>query len=84
MRFHLHQLHTFQESKPMVQINDSSEWIQWDSCDLKGLPPKREKGSMTDHGAIPKGQWDNLPTRFIATNGIEYNIQDINSYRSSE
>jgi hypothetical protein len=83
MRIHLHQLHQFQTSKPLVQVDDSDEWIQWDYCDLEGLPPEREKGSMTDMGKIPKGQWDNLPTTFTATNDKEYKIEDIHSYMPS-
>lgn len=64
-------------------MDDSDEWIQWDYCDLEGLPPEREKGSMTDMGKIPKGQWDNLPTTFTATNDKEYKIEDIHSYMPS-
>ena len=83
MKIHLFQLHKFQISKPLVQIDDSEEWIQWDYCDLEGLPPERLPGSMTDMGKIPKGQWDNLPTTFTATNGKEYKIEDIHSYMPS-
>lgn len=83
MRIHLHQLHQFQTSKPLVQVDDSDEWIQWDYCDLEGLPPEREKGSMTDMGKIPKGQWDNLPTTFTAIDGKEYKIEDIHALMSS-
>ena len=43
----------------------------------------REPGSMTDHGKIPKGQWDNLPETFTATNGAQYLIENIHSLRSS-
>ena len=77
MKIHLFQLHQFQTSKPLVQIDGTEEWIQWDYCDLEGLPPERLPGSMTDMGKIPKGQWDNLPTMFKATNGKEYSIKDI-------
>ena len=82
MKIHLFQLHKFQISKPLVQVGDSDEWIQWDYCDLEGLPPERLPGSIHDMGSIPKGQWDNLPTTFTATSGKEYKIEDIYSYRS--
>jgi len=56
VKFPLGQLYRLNRSKPLVQVDDSDEYIQWDTCDLEGLPPEREKGSMTDMGKIPKGQ----------------------------
>ena len=32
-------------------------------------------------GVFPKGQWDNLPEKFTATNGEEYKIADIHTLR---
>jgi len=84
MKIHLYQLHQFQVSRPLVQFDDTEEWIQWDYCDLEGLPPERLPGSMTDMGKIPKGQWDNLPEKFTATDGKEYKIDDISSLRPSK
>ena len=84
MKFPLGQLYRLNRSKPLVQVDDSDEYIQWDYCDLEGLPPEREKGSMTDMGKIPKGQWDNLPEKFIATDGKEYKIEDIHTLMSSK
>jgi|TARA_B110001454_G_scaffold185797_1_gene182193 hypothetical protein len=83
MKIHLYQLHKFQTSKPLVQMGKSVKWIQWDYCDLEGLPPERLPGSMHDMGKIPKGQWDNLPEKFTATNNKEYKIDDISSLRPS-
>ena len=84
MKFLLTQLYIFNRSKPIVKVVDYStiyegieEELQWDVCDLTGLPPERLPGSMTDHGKIPKGQWDNLPKMFKATDGKEYLIEDI-------
>ena len=77
MRFPLLQLYSMNRSQPLVKVGESDEWIQWMSCNLDGLPPEREPGSMTDHGKIPKGQWDNLPKMFRATDGKEYPIEDI-------
>ena len=84
MRFPLGQLYRLNRSKPLVQVDDSNEYIQWDTCDLEGLPPEREKGSMTDMGKIPKGQYDNLPEKFTAMDGKEYKIEDIHTLMSSQ
>ena len=70
-------------SHPLVQVDDTDEWIQWKSCNLDGLPPEREPGSMTNHGKIPQGQYDNLPEVFIDTNGTEHRIEDIHTMKSS-
>ncbi len=64
-------------------MGESDEWIQWKSCNLDGLPPEREPGSMTNHGKIPQGQYDNLPEVFIDTNGTEHRIEDIHTLKSS-
>ena len=79
MRFTLWQLYKLNKSKPIVEVVGVEEKLQWDYCDLEGLPPEREKGSMTDMGKIPKGQWDNLPEIFIAKDGKEYKIEDIHT-----
>ena len=83
MKIHLFQLHQFQTSKPLVQLDDTDEYIQWDYCDLEGLPPMRLPGSMHDMGKIPKGQWDNLPTTFFAINGGQYIIANIHTLKPS-
>ena len=83
MRFPLHQLYSLNRSKPLVQVDDTDKWIQWDNCDLEGLPPEREGGSMTDHGKIPRGQYENLPEVFTDTNGTEHRVQDIHTIKSS-
>tara|TARA_Y100001936_G_C16041707_1_gene651995 strand:+ start:1557 stop:1778 length:222 start_codon:yes stop_codon:yes gene_type:complete len=70
-------------SHPLVQVDDTDEWIQWESCNLDGLPPEREPGSMTNHGKIPQGQYDNLPEVFVDTNGTEHRIEDIHTMKSS-
>jgi len=83
MRFPSGQLHRMEHSKPLVQIDDTDEYIQWDYCDLEGLQPERLPGSMHDMGKIPKGQWDNLPEKFTAIDGKEYNIEDIHTLMPS-
>ena len=81
MRFPLIQLYVMNRSKPIVGIGN--EEVQWDYCDLEGLPPEREGGSMTDHGKIPRGQYENLPEVFTDTNGTEHRVQDIHTIKSS-
>ena len=73
-------------SKPIVEVKGIEDELQWDYCDLEGLPPEREPGtvSMVNHGKIPSGQYDNLPKTFTATNGAQYLIENINSLRSSK
>ena len=83
MNFPLGQLHSMNRSKPLVQVDDTDEYIQWDTCDLEGLPPERVNVTMTDMGKIPKGQYDNLPTTFTATNGGEYMIGSIHTLSPS-
>ena len=83
MRFPLLQLYQMNRSHPLVQVDDTGEWIQWESCNLDGLPPEREPGSMTNHGKIPQGQYDNLPDKFTAMDGKEYLIGRIHTMKSS-
>ena len=83
MKFLLLQLHSMNRSHPMVKVDDSDEWVQWKSCNLEGLPPEREPGSMTNHGKIPRGQRDNLPEVFTSTTGDTYTIEDICELKSS-
>ena len=77
MKLPLIKLYVLNRSKPKVQVRDVDEKLQWDECDLEGLPPYRTGVTNTDMGKIPKGQWDNLPEKFTATDGKEYLIEDI-------
>ena len=77
MKFPLVQLYAFNRCKPNIVVKGIEGELQWDECDLTGLPLERTGGSMTDHGKIPKGQYDNLPKMFRATDGKEYPIEDI-------
>ncbi len=83
MRFPLLQLYKMNRSQPLVKVGDSDEWIQWMSCNLDGLPPERLPGSMTDHGKIPQGQYEDLPEKFTAMDGKEYLIGRIHTMKSS-
>ena len=90
MKFPLIQLYTFNRSKPIVVVNhwENDKEVQWDYCDLEGLPPERvgSRGgspSMNDLGKPAPGQRENLPETFTATNGAQYLIENIHSLRSS-
>ena len=83
MKFPVLQLDSMNHRKPFVQLGDMDEWIQWDTCDLEGLPTEMVGVSMTSHGKIPKGQWDNLPEVFTSVEGDVYTIKDICELRSS-
>ena len=83
MRFPLLQLYQLNRSKPLVKVGESDEWVQWDTCDLEGLPPERVNVSMTNMGKLSKGQYDNLPEMFKDINGTEYRIEDIHTMKSS-
>ena len=85
MRFPSGQLYSMERTKPLVQVDDTDEYIQWDYCDLEGVVPEIVPGTktMSHMGKIPKGQYDNLPEKFTATNGKEYNIEDIHTLMPS-
>ena len=77
MKFPLEMLYQLNRSKPIVEVEGIDGELQWDECNLSGLPPERIEMSFTSQGKIPKGQWDNLPKTFKATDGREYCIEDI-------
>ena len=77
MTFPLFQLHVHNRTKPILKVEGIDGELQWDECDLTGLPPERENITFTDQGKIPKEQWDNLPKTFKATNGGMYIIGNI-------
>ena len=81
MRFPLLQLYQLNRSKPLVKVGESDEWVQWDTCDLEGLPPERVNVSMTNMGKLSQGQYDNLPEMFKDINGTEYRIEDIHTMK---
>ena len=83
MNFPLSQLYTLNRSKPIAELYGIDGELQWDTCDLEGLPPERVNVSMTNMGKLPKGQYDNLPEMFTATDGKEYKIEDIHTLSGS-
>ena len=87
MRFTLWQLYKLNKSKPIVEVEGIVGKLQWDYFDLECLPPDQNNPTMTavhERGRIPKGQWDNLPTTFFATNGGQYIIENIISLKPSK
>ena len=83
MNYPLIQLHSMNRSKPIVEVDGKDGELQWDYCDLEGLPPEVVGKTVHDMGKIPKGQYDNLPTTFYATTGAQYFIGSIYTLKSS-
>ena len=86
MKFPLIQLYTLNRTKPVVEVEGIDGNLQWDYCDLEGLPDEIVPGTktMTHMGVIPKGQYDNLPKTFYATNGGQYIIANIHTLRPNK
>ena len=84
MNFPLIQLYSMNRSKPIVEVEGIDGELQWDTCDLEGLPPERVGATMTNMGKVSKGQYDNLPETFYATNGGEYIIDNIITLRPNK
>ena len=74
-------LYELNRGKPIVEVEGIDGELQWDECDLSGLPPERIGVSYTSQGKPPKGQWDNLPKTFKAMDGREYFIDHIITMR---
>ena len=81
MNFPLDTLYQLNRGKPVVKVEGIDGDLQWDECDLTGLPPERIETSFTSNGKPPKGQWDNLPKTFRDVNGCEFFIEDITVMR---
>ena len=84
MNFPLIQLYSMNRSKPIVEVEGIDGTLQWDYCDLDGLPPEREGEGMYSMGKVPKGQYNNLPKTFYATNGAQYFINNIITLRPNK
>ena len=84
MNFPLIQLYSMNRSKPIVEVEGIDGILQWDYCDLEGLPPEVVGKTVHDMGKIPKGQYDNLPKTFYATTGGQYIIGSIHTLRPSK
>ena len=86
MDFPLIQLYSMNRSKPTIEVEGIDGTLQWDTCDLEGLPDEIVPGTktMTHMGVIPKGQYDNLPKTFYATNGGEYIVDNIHTLKPNK
>ncbi len=84
MDFPLIQLYTLNRSKPIVEVEGIDGMLQWDYCDLEELPLEREGEGMYSMGKVPKGQYNNLPKTFYATNGAQYFINNIITLRPNK
>ena len=89
MKFPLLQLYSMNRSKPIVEVDGIDGELQWDYCNLEGLPPEKVgtrggEPSIHDMGKPAPGQWDNLPTTFYATNGGLYITDNIHTLRPSK
>ena len=84
MNFPLIQLYTLNRTKPIVEVEGIDGNLQWDYCDLEGLPPEVVGKTVHDMGTIPKGQYENLPKTFYATTGGQYIIGSIHTLRPSK
>ena len=82
MNFPLINLYSMNRTKPIIEVEGIDGELQWDYCNLDGLPPEVEGKTMHNMGKIPKGQYDNLPKTFYATTGGEYFIENIHTLRT--
>ena len=77
MQFTLSQLYTYNKTKPFVNIVNTV--IQWDKCNLEGMPDKVTGTSYHNMGKTSKVPYDELPKTFLAIDGTEYLIEDIHT-----
>ena len=77
MKFTLSQLYTYNKTKPFVNIVNTV--IQWDKCNLEGMPDKVTGTSYHNMGKASKVVYDKLPKTFLAIDGNEYLIEDIHT-----
>ena len=79
MKFTLSQLYTYNKTKPFVNVTDIDTDIQWDKCNLEGMPDRVTGTSYHNMGKASKVAYDELPKTFKAIDGNEYLIEDIHS-----
>ena len=79
MKFTLSQLYSNNKSKPFVRVTGIDGDLQWDKCDLEGMPPKKTGMSYHNMGKTSIVPHEELPKTFIAMNGGKYFIGNIHS-----
>jgi len=86
MRFTLWQLYKMNKSKPYVKVTgiDDEMELQWDYCDMEGLPPKRTGMSFHNNGKVSTVPYEELPKTFYAKSGGKYFIEHIHAVMGSK
>jgi hypothetical protein len=79
MKFTLSQLYSYNKSKPFVNVTGIDADIQWDECELEGMPPQITGMSFHDMGKTSIVPHEELQTIFKAIDGNEYLIEDIHA-----
>ena len=79
MKFTLSQLYSNNKSKPFIRVVDIDSDLQWNKCDLEGMPPKKIGMSYHDMGKTSIVPHEELPKTFKAIGGKEYLIEDIHT-----
>ena len=79
MKFLLIQLYAYNRCKPTVQVEGVEGKLQWDECDLEGMPPQKTGMSAHDMGKTSIVPHEELQTIFKAIDGNEYLIEDIHA-----
>ena len=77
MKFTLSQLYTNNVRKPFVKVTGVDEDLQWNECDLTGIPSKRTGTSFHNMGKTSVVPYEKLPKTFKTIDGDEYRIEDI-------
>jgi hypothetical protein len=79
MKFTLSQLYSYNKSKPFIRVTDIDGDLQWDECDLEGMPPQKTGMSVHDMGKTSIVPHEELQKIFKAIDGNEYFIKDIHT-----
>ena len=79
MKFTLSQLYSNNKNKPFVRVTDIDGDLQWDECDLEGMPPQITGISFHNMGKTSIVPYEELPKTFNAMNGGEYFIENIHT-----
>tara|TARA_R100001377_G_scaffold32182_1_gene17574 strand:+ start:268 stop:516 length:249 start_codon:yes stop_codon:yes gene_type:complete len=77
MKFTLSQLYTNNDRKPFIKVGGDDIDLQWDNCNLEGMPAKITGASFHNNGKTSIVPHEELPKKFKAIDGNEYFIEDI-------
>ena len=79
MKYTLSQLYSNNKTKPFIRVVDIDSDIQWDECNLEGMPDKITGTSFHNMGKTSIVPHEELPKTFNAMNGGEYFIENIHT-----